>query len=81
MTSATSLEWNNLGLTHKKTKKKILNNLSGRVNCGEFLTIMGQSGAGKSSFLSILTARITSRSAGFIVEGEVLMNGKQFSIA
>jgi len=30
---------------------------------------MGQSGAGKSSLLSILTGRITTRTAGFTLEG------------
>jgi len=81
MSTASSIEWKDLGLVHNKTKKKILSNLNGKVNSGEFLTIMGQSGAGKSSFVSILTARITSRTAGFTVEGQALMNGKQFGIS
>lgn len=42
---------------------------------------MGQSGAGKSSFLSILTARISSRTRGFTLEGEVLMNGKKYGVS
>jgi putative ribosome biogenesis GTPase RsgA len=36
---------------------------------------MGQSGAGKSSFVSILTARTTSRTTGFSLQGNVFMNG------
>lgn len=76
MSTADSIEWHNLSLIHNKTQKKILDNLNGRVYCGEFLIIMGQSGAGKSSFLSILTARITSRTPGFTVKGKALMNGK-----
>lgn len=39
---------------------------------------MGQSGAGKSSFLSILTARITTRTRGFTIEGQALMNGEKY---
>lgn len=42
---------------------------------------MGQSGAGKSSFLSIITARITTRTSGFKVEGSVLMNGKTYGVS
>ena len=75
MTTTNSLSWEGLSLTHNKTNKSILSSLDGKVNCGEFLTVMGQSGAGKSSFLSILTARITQRTRGFTVEGQVLMNG------
>lgn len=39
---------------------------------------MGQSGAGKSSFLSILTGRITKKTSGFSVEGQILMNGQNY---
>ena len=39
---------------------------------------MGQSGAGKSSLLSILTGRITKRTNGFTLEGQVLMNGQKY---
>ncbi len=42
---------------------------------------MGQSGAGKSSLLSIMTARITSRTSGFTMEGKMLMNGEKFNFA
>lgn len=72
------IEWKHLSLIHNKTNKHILSNLSGSVNCGQFLTIMGQSGAGKSSFLSILTARMTQRTSGFTLEGQVLMNGRKY---
>lgn len=75
MNAANSLSWFQLGLLHNKTGKRILTGLNGEVKSGEFLTVMGQSGAGKSSFLSIITARITSSSNGFTLEGKVLMNG------
>lgn len=65
MSTATSVSWSNLTLIHNKTNKHILSSLTGAVNAGEFLTIMGQSGAGKSSLLSILTGRITNRTSGF----------------
>ncbi len=53
------LEWKNVNLTHNPTDKAILKNLNGSVKSGELYCIMGQSGAGKSSLLSILTGRIT----------------------
>lgn len=78
MTTASSLRWERLSLIHNKSNKNILSSLEGEVSCGEFLTVMGQSGAGKSSFLSILTARITSKTSGFTIEGQVLMNGQRY---
>lgn len=39
---------------------------------------MGQSGAGKSSFLSILTARMTTSTTGFSLTGKVLLNGQKY---
>jgi ABC-type multidrug transport system ATPase subunit len=45
---------------------------------GEFLTIMGRSGAGKSSFLSILTGRLTAKTKGFRLEGKMLLNGEMY---
>lgn len=42
---------------------------------------MGQSGAGKSSFLSIITARITKRTRGFDLQGETYLNGKKYGFS
>lgn len=79
MGDVSNIQWRNLGLIHNKSNKNILAGLNGSVNSGEFLTIMGQSGAGKSSLLSILTARMTTRTAGFTLEGQVLLNGSKFN--
>ena len=39
---------------------------------------MGQSGAGKSSFLSILTGRITNRTKDFSLKGNVTINNVSY---
>lgn len=78
MSQNISLQWFDVSLEHRKTKKKILSGLNGKANSGDFLTVMGQSGAGKSSFLSIITARITPKTSDFKMEGECLLNGKSY---
>ena len=72
------LKWNELNLTHNPTKKTILKDLSGQVKSGELFTIMGQSGAGKSSLLSILTGRITHRTRDFSMQGTVTVNNVNY---
>ena len=63
------LKWRSIHLTHNPTKKPILKGLQGSVKSGEMYCIMGQSGAGKSSFVSILTGRITKKTRNFTLEG------------
>jgi ATP-binding cassette subfamily G (WHITE) protein 2 len=52
--------------------KEILKGISGHCKSGRILAILGQSGAGKSTFLDILACNPTP---GGSVEGEVLVNG------
>ena len=68
------LKWNDINLTHNASEKTILKDLNRQVKSGELFTIMGQSGAGKSSFLSILTGRITHRTRDFSLQGNVTVN-------
>jgi ABC-type multidrug transport system ATPase subunit len=41
---------------------------------------MGASGAGKSTLLNILAGRITKNDKGVELSGQVLFNGKEYSI-
>ena len=41
---------------------------------------MGQSGAGKSSLLSIITARITKKNTDFILEGSAMIDGQSYEV-
>lgn len=41
---------------------------------------MGQSGAGKSSFLSIITARITKKTKDFVLEGSAMINSECYEV-
>ncbi|CAJ0765089.1 7597_t:CDS:2, partial [Entrophospora sp. SA101] len=63
------LEWSENG-SHD-LRRKIIENIHGRVNPGEILAIMGPSGCGKTTLLNLLGNRVNSKN----VEGTILMNG------
>lgn len=71
-----SLSWNELSykVTHEKTTTHVLKNVSGFANPGEILAIMGSSGCGKTTFLSILSNQIFKHS-NVETSGTVMVNG------
>lgn len=83
------MTWENLDLTidikHKKkskddpgfVSKKLLNNISGYAKSGECLAIMGGSGAGKSTFLNILSDKFI-KTRNMKLSGEVKLNNQPF---
>uniref|UniRef100_A0A915DK30 ABC transporter domain-containing protein n=1 Tax=Ditylenchus dipsaci TaxID=166011 RepID=A0A915DK30_9BILA len=44
------LSWHNLSVTHVKSNHKILDNVCGVVEPGQFVALMGSSGAGKPPY-------------------------------
>eukprot|EP00026_Physarum_polycephalum_P000679 Phypoly_transcript_00680.p1 GENE.Phypoly_transcript_00680~~Phypoly_transcript_00680.p1 ORF type:complete len:1306 (+),score=176.26 Phypoly_transcript_00680:244-4161(+) len=72
------MSWDNLsynvGVKEKgeRTRKTLLNNITGFVRPGMLLALMGPSGAGKSTLLDVLANRKT----GGRMEGTILVNGK-----
>ncbi|CAB9505804.1 Putative white-brown complex homolog protein 30 [Seminavis robusta] len=58
-----------------KDKKVIISNISGRVESGNVLGIMGPSGGGKSTLLNTLAAVETS--GGSTISGQILLNGNE----
>src|SRR5262249_10813974 len=55
--------------TNEDVKQKIINNFSAKINRGEVVRIMGESGKGKST-IELLTANVLQPNSG-----EILMNG------
>eukprot|EP01134_Creolimax_fragrantissima_P006164 CFRG6164T1 len=61
-------------------EKKILHDVSGHVEPGSMLAIMGASGAGKTTLLNLLAGRLTS-SGDCKTEGRIYVNGKKRNYA
>lgn len=70
----TALQFSNLSYT-LPNGKLVLDNITGSVQPGEILAIIGASGAGKSTFLDLLARKSKSGT----VSGEILVNGKVVS--
>ncbi|KAF9512111.1 hypothetical protein BS47DRAFT_1363395 [Hydnum rufescens UP504] len=70
------LEWKNLSLCAPNSDKVILYPQSGSLRSGEVLAIMGPSGAGKTSFLDVLSQRVLSSDS----DASITFDGQGFSM-
>ena len=64
-----SIEFDNVHFTYPGTSTKVLAGISFKVNAGEFLGVMGHTGAGKTTILKLLMRYYEPQ------EGTVLVNG------
>lgn len=73
------VEVNNLGMKYHSLNGEInaLENISFRVEKGEFISIVGQSGCGKSTLLSLIAGLIFPTSGGILVEGKPVSGTSQ----
>lgn len=67
---ACDIEFKNVSFKYPNTEKYILKNISVKINAGEHLSIVGQNGAGKTTFIKLLCHLYDN------YEGEILINGK-----
>lgn len=65
-----TIEFRNVDFTYPKTKTKILDNVSFKINKGEKISIVGLNGAGKTTIIKLL-CRFYEPDAG-----EILINGR-----
>ena len=65
-----TVEFNEVYFTYPNTSVKVLNGISFKVSEGEFLGVMGHTGAGKTTILKLLMRYYTPDS------GDVLVNGR-----
>ncbi|EFJ20608.1 hypothetical protein SELMODRAFT_443919 [Selaginella moellendorffii] len=71
------LRFENLTMVLKKTGKRILSNVTGKLTPGDITAIMGPSGAGKTTFLNAVAGKAASECN---TTGHMYINGKQGSI-
>jgi len=67
------IEFNNVSFTYEDTNIEALKNISFKVNKGETLAILGKTGSGKSSILSLITRMHD------IKKGTILIDGKRIT--
>lgn len=67
-----TIEFKNVSYTYEDTNIKALQNISFTVKQGETLAILGKTGAGKSSILSLLTRQYDSNEGQISLDGIVL---------
>lgn len=65
------IEFKNVSFKYPNTDKYILKNISAKIKAGEHLAIVGQNGAGKTTFIKLLCHLYDN------YEGEILVNGKE----
>lgn len=53
----------------------ILRGVSGKVEAGQMLAVLGPSGAGKTSLLNALAGRVPAKTRGSVLTGKILING------
>ena len=69
----TSVEFRNVTFAYPSTTQPVLSRISFKVEAGDFLGVMGHTGAGKTTILKLLMRYYTPD------EGEVLINGQPVS--
>lgn len=69
ITEAPTIEFQNVSFKYPNTDVYILKNISTTIHAGEHLSIVGQNGAGKTTFIKLL-CRLYD-----VTEGEILLNG------
>ena len=65
-----SVEFKNVSFKYPRTDRYILKNISVKISSGEHLSIVGQNGAGKTTFIKLLCRLYDN------YEGEILVDGK-----
>jgi len=64
------IEFNNVSFTYEDTEITALQNISFKVKKGETLAILGKTGSGKSSILSLLTRMYDIKNGSILIDGK-----------
>jgi len=66
------IEFNNVSFIYEDTNIEALKNISFKVNKGETLAILGKTGSGKSSVLSLLTRMYDVKEGRILIDGKII---------
>ncbi len=75
----TDIEFKNVSFTYPDTNIEALKNLSFKINQGETIAIIGQTGSGKSTILNLIT-RLHDASSGEIIIGNKTINNHNLNL-
>ena len=70
-----SLDIKNLVYFYPNSKKKVIDNISFKINYGEIIGVIGQSGAGKSTLIDLIVGLLNA------TEGEILVDEKNINLS
>ncbi len=74
------IEFKNVNFTYDDTNINALQNISFSINKGETLAILGKTGSGKSTILSLLTRMYDSKNGEILIDGHVISKINLFDL-
>ena len=74
------IEFNNVSFTYSDTNIEALKNISFKVNKGETLAILGKTGSGKSSILTLITRMYDIENGTILIDGTPISNVNLFDL-
>jgi iron(III) transport system ATP-binding protein len=73
-----SVKINNLKFRYKNSKEDTINNFNIEINSGEIISILGQSGSGKSTVLRLISGLEEPSQGEIIIDNKVMVSNKEF---
>ena len=73
-----SVKINNLKFRYKNSKEDTINNFNIEINSGEIVSILGQSGSGKSTVLRLVSGLEEPSHGEIIIDSKVMVSDKEF---
>tara|TARA_Y100000590_G_scaffold431437_1_gene546213 strand:- start:4719 stop:6431 length:1713 start_codon:yes stop_codon:yes gene_type:complete len=72
-----TIEIKNLSFSYENSSRRILDNINLTINKGDCIGIVGESGAGKSTFVDIVMALIKPNTGGILVDNKNIFENKK----
>ncbi|SHH93303.1 ABC transporter ATP-binding protein [Clostridium grantii] len=73
-----SVKINNLKFRYKSSKEDTINNFNIEINSGEIVSILGQSGSGKSTVLRLISGLEEPSQGEIVIDSKVMVSDKEF---